>query len=87
MEQVDNGARHRSEDAKPFYRNVYLIKNWDFIRKDGERYMPTQSEVTQIRLSPHLGQYKKKVEFYQNMSEKMVMEKLEETFPYLRDKR
>ena len=87
MEQVGSGARQKRRDAKPFYVNVTVIRNCDFTWKDGERCMPTQSEVAQIRKSSVLGQYKKQVEFYRNMSEKMVMEKLEETFPYLRSKR
>ena len=87
MEQVGRGARQKRKDAKPFYVNITVIRNCDFTWKDGERCMPTQSEVAQIRKSSVLGQYKKQVEFYRNMSEKMVMEKLEETFPYLRNKR
>lgn len=87
MEQVGSGARQKRKDAKPFYVNITVIRNWDFRWRDGERYMPTQSEVAQIRKSSVLGQYKKQVEFYRNMSEKMVMEKLEGTFPYLRNKR
>lgn len=87
MEQVGSGSRHKREDAKPFYRNVTVIRNCDFLWNDGQRYMPTQSKLAQIRKSSVLGQYKKQVEFYRNMSEKMVKEKLEETFPYLRNKR
>ena len=87
MEQIGSDARHTREDAKPFYRNVTVIRNCDFLRKDGQRYMPTQSKLAQIRKSSVLGQYKNRFEFDQNMSEEMVMEKLEETFPYLRNKR
>lgn len=87
MEQVGSGARQKRRDADPFYVNVIVIKNCDFRWRDGKRYMPTQSEIAQIRRSSVLGQYKKRVEFYRDMSEKMVVEKLEETFPYLRNKR
>ncbi|XP_022801884.1 E3 ubiquitin-protein ligase rnf213-alpha-like, partial [Stylophora pistillata] len=83
MEQVESGARHK-RFAKPFCRNVYLIRNSDFRGIDGQSYMPTQSELANLRKSPDL--YKQKVTFYRNMSEKMVMEKLEETFPYLSGK-
>ena len=87
MEQVGSGARQKRKDANPFYVNITVIRNCNFTWKDDKRCMPTQSEVAQIRKSSVLGQYKKQVEFYRNMSEKMVMEKLEETFPYLRNKR
>ena len=87
MEQVGSGARKKRKDANPFYVNITVIRNCNFTWKDDERCMPTQSEVAQIRKSSVPGQYKKQVEFYRNMSEKMVKEKLEETFPYLRNKR
>lgn len=87
MEQVGSGARQKRKDANPFYVNITVIRNCNFTWKDDERCMPTQSEVAQIRKSSVPGQYKKQVEFYRNMSEKMVMEKLEETFSYLRNKR
>ena len=87
MEQVGSGARQKRKDANPFYVNITVIRNCNFTWKDDERCMPTQSEVAKIRKSSVPGQYKKKVEFYRNMSEKMVKEKLEETFPYLRNKR
>lgn len=87
MEQVGSGARQKRKDANPFYVNITVIRNCNFTWKDDERCMPTQSEVAKIRKSSVPGQYKKKVVFYRNMSEKMVKEKLEETFPYLRNKR
>ena len=87
MEQVGSGARQKRKDANPFYVNITVIRNCNFTWKDDERCMPTQSEVAQIRKFSVPGQYKKQVEFYRNMSEKMVKEKLEETFPYLRNKR
>ena len=84
---LGHGASRKWCETKPFYVNVTVIRYCDFTRRDGERYMPTLSKLAQIRKSSVLGQYKKQVEFYRNMSEKMVMEKLEETFPYLRNKR
>lgn len=87
MEQIGSGSRHKREDAKPFYKNVTVIRNCDFLWNDGQRYMPTQSKLAQIRKSSVLGQYKKQFEFDQNMSKEMVMRKVEETFPYLRNKR
>lgn len=46
--------------------------------------MPTQSEIATIRARTE--QYKRGVEFNASMSPDMVKEKLEETFPYLKNK-
>lgn len=85
MEQVEGGAGRKGKNAKPFYRNVYLIKNSDFRWVDGKRYMPTLSELASMRKSP--SQYVREVKFHPTMSRKMVMKKLEETFPFLKNRR
>ena len=46
--------------------------------------MPTQSEMATLRV--RTDQYKRDVEINTNMSSDMVKTKLEETFPYLKDK-
>ena len=46
--------------------------------------MPTQSEMATIRV--RTDQYKRDVEFNTSMSSNTVKEKLEETFPYLKNK-
>ena len=46
--------------------------------------MPTKSEIATIRARTE--QYKRDVEFNASMSSDMVKKKLEETFPYLKDK-
>lgn len=46
--------------------------------------MPTNSEIARIRAGTE--QYKRGVEFNASMSSDMVKKKLEETFPYLKDK-
>ena len=46
--------------------------------------MPTKSEIATIRARTK--QYKKDVKFNADMSSDMVKNKLEETFPYLKNK-
>lgn len=70
--------------ADQFLRNVFLLKNGDFEVINGQIHMPTQSEIATIRARTE--QYKRGVEFNASMSPDMVKEKLEETFPYLKNK-
>lgn len=74
-----SGAR-----SDQFRSNVFLLKNGDFERINGQVQMPTKSEIATIRI--RTGQYKRDVEFYQSMSSDIVKKKLEETFPYLKNK-
>ena len=46
--------------------------------------MPTKSEMAALRVGTD--QYKREVEFNTSMSSDMVKTKLEETFPYLKDR-
>ncbi len=86
MQQTTAGAiPEKSQDQ--FVKNVLLLKNDDFQRIGGQVYMPTWSEISTIKASAQLGQFKRKVEFFASMPEDMVKEKLEETFPYLKGKR
>ena len=68
-----------------FSKKVLLLKNDDFERIGDQIKMPNYSEMSDIRTKE--GQYKKNVEFHASMSEGMVKKNLEETFPYLKDKR
>ena len=81
MEQSTGGAT-----PKIFSRNVVLLKNGDFQRINGQVYMPTASERA-IKKPVESGQFKRKVEFDASMSEDMIKNKLEETFPYLENRR
>ena len=67
-----------------FLRNVFLLKNGDFEVINGQIHMPTKSEMATLRV--RTDQYKREVEFNTSMSFEMVKTKLEETFPYLKDR-
>ena len=67
-----------------FLRNVFLLKNGDYDIINGQVHMPTKSEMATIRARTE--QYQKHIQFHANMSSDMVKEKLEETFPYLKNK-
>ncbi|KAJ7356127.1 hypothetical protein OS493_026507 [Desmophyllum pertusum] len=73
--------------ANSFFRNVLLLKNSDLPRINGQVYVPTQSERSTIRNNVQLEQYKRKVGFDASMSSDMIRNKLEETFPYLKNRR
>ena len=77
----------RGAIPKKFSRNVLLLKNDDFTRISDQVYMPTASEISKIKHSVQLGQFKRKVEFDASMSEDRIKKKLEETFPYLVNRR
>ena len=67
-----------------FLRNVFLLKNGDFEIINGQVHMPTKGEIATIRARTE--QYQKHIQFHASMSSDMVKEKLEETFPYLKNK-
>ncbi|KAJ7356116.1 hypothetical protein OS493_026495 [Desmophyllum pertusum] len=77
----------RGAIPKKFSRNVLLLKNGDFPRINDRVYMPTASEISKIKHGVQLGQFKRKVEFDASMSEDRIKKKLEETFPYLVNRR
>ena len=74
-----SGAR-----SEQFLRNVFLLKNGDFEVINGQIHMPTMGQMATIRI--RTDQYKRGLEFNTSMSSDMVKEKLEKTFPYLKDK-
>lgn len=67
-----------------FLMNVILLKNGDFEVINDHIHMPTESEIATIRARRE--QNARDVEFNTSMSSDTVKEKLEETFPYLKDK-
>jgi len=67
-----------------FLRNVFLLKNGDFEIINGQVHMPTKSEIATIRARTE--QYQKHIQFHASMSSDDVKKKLEETFPYLKNK-
>ncbi len=86
MEQSTHGAIPKKLPDH-FVKNVLLLKNCDFRRINGQVYMPTESEISTIKTTAQLGQFKKKVEFDASMSEDMANKKIQATFPYLKDRR
>lgn len=86
MEQSTGGDKPKKPLDK-YHKNVLLLKNGDFRRIHGHPLMPTASEISIMKTTTQLGQFKRKVEFYASMSEDMVKKKLEENFPYLQNRR
>lgn len=82
MEQSTGGAI-----PKTFTRNVVFLKNGDFPRINGQACMPTASELSTIKKNVQLRQFEKNVTFEASMSEDRIKNKLEETFPYLENRR
>ena len=70
-----------------FFKNVLLLKNGDFQRIAGQVYMPTASEIAALKTTADLGQFKRRLKFFASMTEDMVKKQLEETFPYLKNRR
>ena len=58
------------------------LKNFEVI--NGQIHMRTKSEIATLRARTDL--YKRDMEFNTSMSSNMVKTKLEETFPYLKDR-
>ena len=65
-------------------RNVLLLKPKDIIRRDGQVYAGTLSELSQLRKTE---QFKTGVVFPGNMSGEDVQRRLEEAFPDFKNKR
>lgn len=86
MEQTTAGDIPKKPQDQ-FVKNVLLLKNGDFQRIGSQVYMPTWGEISTIKTSAQLGQFKRKVEFFASMPEDMVKKKLKEIFPYLKGKR
>ena len=63
-----------------YSKTVVLLKKDDCERRDGKVFMPNATEMANIK-KPNTGQCKRNVQFSTNMSEEMVRQKLQETFP------
>ena len=63
-----------------YSKTVVLLKEDDCTRRDGKVYMPTTIDMARIK-KPNTGQYRTNVQLSTNMSEEMVKNKLQETFP------
>ncbi|XP_078354075.1 uncharacterized protein LOC144638723 [Oculina patagonica] len=68
----------RSQDGC-FSKTVILLKKNDCRRSKDKVYIPNTIEMAKIK-KPNTGQYKTKVQFFKEMSEEMVRQKLQETF-------
>ncbi len=69
----------RSQDVF-FSKTVMLLKKNDCQRSNGKVYIPNVIEMAKLK-KPNTGQYKRNVQFSKEMSEEMVWQKLQETFP------
>lgn len=87
MEQLEGGAIPKNRRNAKISKNVQFLKKNDFHDANGGICMSTQSEMSKIKRSDHLKQFKRNVEFDADMSDDMVKEHLEATFPYLRGRR
>ena len=66
-------------------RSVVVLKTRDVTIRDNKVFMPILMEMSQIK-KPEREQFKK-VEITKEMTERDVIEKLLETFPFLRNQR
>lgn len=87
MQQFKGGAIPKNRRNTQISKNVLLLKKNDFHNVNGGTCMPTQSEMSTIKRSDHLKQFKRNLEFDADMSDDMVKEHLEATFPYLKGRR
>ena len=63
-----------------FIRNVILLRLEDCQRSNGSVLIPTTIEMARIR-RPGTGQYRQNVQFSTNMSEQIVQQTLQNSFP------
>ena len=87
MEQFEGGAIPKNRRNAQISKSVLLLKKNDLHDVSGGICMPTQSEMSTIKKSLNLKQFKRKLEFDADMSEDVVKEHLEATFPYLKGRR
>lgn len=69
-----------NEVKKPFIKPVTLLNFDDCERRNGIVYVPNTIEMARIK-KPGRGQYKKRVKFFTNTSEKSVKDTLQAEFP------
>ncbi|XP_066014851.1 uncharacterized protein [Pocillopora verrucosa] len=87
MAQVEGGAIPKNRRNAPILINVLLLKKNNYHVVNGRICMPTQSEMSTIRRSDELQQFKRDLEIGADMSDDMVKALLEATFPYLKGRR
>lgn len=87
MAQVEGGAIPKKRRNAPILINVLLLKKNNYHVVNGRICMPTQSEMSTIRRSDELEQFKRDLEIDADMSDDMVKAHLEATFPYLKGTR
>ena len=63
-----------------FHKNVILLRFEDFRRSNGSVLIPNTIEMARIR-RPDTGQYRPNVQFSTNMSEQVVKQTLQNSFP------
>ena len=63
-----------------FIRNVILLRLEDCQRSNGSVLIPNTIEIARIRM-PDTGQYRPNVQFSTNMSEQVVKQTLQNSFP------
>lgn len=63
-----------------FGKNVILLKSEDCQRSNGSVLIPNTIEMARIR-RPYTGQYRPNVQFSTNMSEQVVKQTLQNSFP------
>ena len=63
MQQFKGGAIPKNRRNTQISKNVLLLKKNDFHNVNGGTCMPTQSEMSTIKRSDHLKQFKRNLEF------------------------
>ena len=84
MAQPDRTRTRKSQEE--FHKNVILLKHGDFQRINGHACLPNSIEMSNIKTKAEQAQFKKAVEFASSMPPDEVKKKLEESFPYLKNR-
>lgn len=69
-----------ASESNYFSKNVILLRFEDCQRSNGSVLIPTTIEIARIR-RPDTGQYRPNVQFSTNMSEQVVKQTLQNSFP------
>ena len=69
-----------ASESNYFSKNVILLRFEDFQRSNGSVLIPTTIEMARIR-RPDIGQYRPNVQLLTNMSEQVVKQTLQNSFP------
>lgn len=78
--------RPKKEPGAPTEKNVVVLKNDNVEEKDGIVFMPNTIDMAQLK-KPQRGQFKTNVQISSKMTESDIKQLLEETFPFLKNKR